>query len=240
MKRRNNGRAQDELRAITIERNVNIHAEGSALIKVGNTHVLCTASVEEKVPPFLAKSGRGWVTAEYSMLPRSTNTRIRRERKGAGGRTMEIQRLIGRSLRAVVEMAKLGERTVTIDCDVIQADGGTRTASITGAYVAMYDAMKKLEDDGLIASLPIKDEIAATSLGIFDGGIALDLDYEEDSSADVDLNLVMTGSGLLVEIQGTAEESPFTGAQLDEMLKVGAMGLGKIFELQRKTLGMAR
>ncbi len=240
MKKRNDGRAANELRAISIERNVNMHAEGSALIKVGNTHVLCAASVEEKVPPFLAKSGRGWVTAEYSMLPRSTTSRMRRERKGAGGRTMEIQRLIGRSLRAVVEMAKLGERTVTIDCDVIQADGGTRTASITGAYVAMYDAMKKLQDDGLIASMPIKDEIAATSLGIFDGEIVLDLNYEEDSSADVDMNLVTTGSGLLVEIQGTAEENPFTGDQLVEMLKVGGEGLEKIFEIQRSLLGAGR
>lgn len=236
MKKRNDGRALDELRAITIEKNVNIHAEGSAFIKVGNTHVLCVATVEEKVPPFLMKSGRGWVTAEYSMLPRSTTSRMRRERKGAGGRTMEIQRLIGRSLRSVVEMARLGERTVTIDCDVIQADGGTRTASITGAYIAMYDAMQKLVDDGVIASLPIKEEIAATSLGIFDGEIVLDLNYEEDSSADVDLNLVMTGSGLLVEIQGTAEENPFTREQLSGMLKVGEEGLREIFEIQRSLL----
>lgn len=236
MIKRKNGRIADELRPLSIERNVNIHAEGSAFVRAGQTHVLCVATVEDKVPPFLYKSGKGWVTAEYAMIPRSTNTRMQRERKGLGGRTMEIQRLIGRSLRSVVELAKLGERAITVDCDVIQADGGTRTAAITGAYVAMYDAMRWLVENEKIASIPVKDQVAAISVGIVGGETLLDLDYEEDSGAEVDMNIVMTGAGLLVEVQGTAEEKPFTHEKMREMMKTAEAGLTNIFEMQSQVL----
>jgi ribonuclease PH len=204
---RNDGRVNDALRQVRITRNFTKHAEGSVLVEFGDTRVICTASVEESVPPFLRGKGTGWVTAEYSMLPRATHTRSSREAaKGKqSGRTLEIQRLIGRSLRAVTDLAALGERSVTIDCDVIQADGGTRTASITGAYVALHDALTTLRDRGLIAQLPIREAVAAVSVGIISGEARLDLDYLEDSSAEVDMNFVMTSSERFVEVQGTAE-----------------------------------
>ncbi len=234
---RNDGRGPETLRELVIEKDINMHAEGSALISVGNTKVICTASVEERVPQFLRNSGRGWVTAEYSMLPRATGSRVRRERKGAGGRTMEIQRLIGRSLRAVVDFDRLGERTVTVDCDVIQADGGTRCASITGAYVAMYEAMNRLAESERIASNPIKEQVAAISVGIREGKAILDLDYDEDSNAQVDMNIVMTGSGKLVEVQGTAEEEPFTKEEMDTLINLAEKGLGDIFLIQKEITG---
>ncbi len=235
--KRSDGRAVNEGRPVSIERNVNLYAEGSAYIKVGNTEVLCLATVEEKVPPFLRGKGQGWVTAEYAMLPRATSERTRRERKGAGGRTMEIQRLIGRSLRAVVNMPLLGERSLTIDCEVIQADGGTRCASITCAYVAMHDAMRGLVEKGLIASSPITDEVAAVSVGVVAGIPVLDLDYAEDSTADVDMNLVMTGKGKFVEIQGTAEETPFEKSVMDDLVALGVGGIENLVKIQRETLG---
>lgn len=235
--KRRDGRSVDEGRPVSIERGVNLYAEGSAYIKVGNTEVLCLATVEEKVPSFLRGKGVGWVTAEYSMLPRATSERTRRERKGAGGRTMEIQRLIGRSLRAVVNMPLLGERSVTVDCDVIQADGGTRSASITGAYVALHDALSKLVEKELIASLPILEEVAAVSVGVVSGIPVLDLDYAEDSTADVDMNLVMTGSGKLVEIQGTAEAEPFDRSVMDELVTLAEGGIANLVNLQKEVLG---
>ncbi len=238
--KRNDGRIEDALRPISIERNISLHAEGSAYIKVGRTEVLCAATVEERVPPFLKNSGKGWVTAEYAMLPRATSERVRRERKGAGGRTMEIQRLIGRSLRAVVDLPRLGERSVTIDCDVIQADGGTRTASITGACVAMYDAMSKLVEDEMIATMPIRELVAATSVGMFEGAPILDLNYEEDSAAEVDMNVVMTESGLLVEVQGTAEEEPYSRETLNTLMDFADKGCTEIFALQRGVLGLSK
>lgn len=234
--KRNDGRSPSDPRPIYIERNVSLHAEGSALIKVGRTHVLCMASVEEKLPPFLKDKGQGWVTAEYSMLPRATTERTTRERKGAGGRTLEIQRLIARSLRAVVNLPLLGERTVIVDCDVIQADGGTRCASITGAYVAMYDAMRWLVDKEKIARIPVKDQVAAVSVGIVGRRPCLDLDYTEDSGAEVDMNIVMTGDGRFVEIQGTAESTPFGGDALNDLLALAKTGLARIFEIQKKTV----
>jgi len=236
--KRGDGRAVNEGRPVSIERNVNLYAEGSAYIKVGNTEVLCLATVEEKVPPFLRGKGQGWVTAEYAMLPRATSERTRRERKGAGGRTMEIQRLIGRSLRAVVNMPLLGERSLTIDCEVIQADGGTRCASITCAYVAMHDAMRGLVEKGLIASSPITEEVAAVSVGVVGGIPVLDLDYAEDSTADVDMNLVMTGSGKFVEIQGTAEETPFEKSVMDDLVALGVGGIENLVKIQREILGV--
>ena len=211
-------------------------AEGSVLIEMGATRVICTATVQESVPPFLRGRGRGWVTAEYAMLPRSSAERIERERRGPGGRTHEIQRLIGRSLRAVMDLTALGERSVLIDCDVLQADGGTRTASITGGWVALVLALERLRAAGAIERLPLVGSVAAVSAGIVDGRVLLDLAYEEDSRAEVDLNLVMTGAGRYVEVQGTAEGKPFTAAQLDRLLGVGRDGIGRLTALQRDTL----
>ena len=220
MSLRRDNRAADALRAVRFTRNFTRHAEGSVLIECGDTKVLCTASVEEKVPGFLKGKGLGWVTAEYGMLPRSTNTRMDREaaRGKQSGRTQEIQRLIGRALRAVVDMKALGERTIQIDCDVIQADGGTRTASITGAYVALHDAVSFLLAKKLITMTPIRDAVAAVSVGIFEGVPVLDLDYAEDSNCDTDMNVVMTGNGGMVEVQGTAEGKPFTRDELNALL----------------------
>ena len=232
-----NGRAANALREIKLEVGANLYAEGSCLVHFGNTKVMCTASVEEKVPPFLRNSGKGWVTAEYGMLPRSTHQRMDREAvKGQGGRTYEIQRLIGRSLRAVVDVALLGERQIRVDCDVIQADGGTRTAAITGGFVALYLACQHLTTKGLLKTLPIIDHIAAISVGIKEGTPILDLDYEEDSSADTDANFVMTGKGGIVEVQGTAEKTPFTREQLDQMYDLAQKGIQELVRLQTKVL----
>lgn len=235
---RSGGRKSDELRNIVITRNFIKHAEGSVLVAFGETKVICTASVEESVPPFLKGKGTGWVTAEYSMLPRATHTRSPRESaKGKiTGRTHEIQRLIGRSLRAVTDLAALGERSVFIDCDVIQADGGTRTASITGAYVALVDAVKLLLDRGAISSNPIREAVAAVSVGIVDGEILLDLDYQEDSSAEVDMNFVMTASRRLVEVQGTAEAEPFSFDEMDSMRRLAAAGIDELVRTQQEAL----
>jgi len=236
---RKNGRPPDKMRRVRLIRNYIKHAEGSALIEVGDTRVLCTASVEEKVPPFLKGTGQGWVTAEYSMLPRSTHTRTTREvtRGRPSGRSLEIQRLIGRSLRAVVDLKALGERTIWIDCDVLQADGGTRTASITGAFVALYDALEYLRKTGTLKEKPIKDFLAAVSVGIYKGVPILDLNYEEDSEAEVDMNVVMTGKGKFVEIQGTAEHSPFDREALDKMLALAQKGIGELVEFQKRVVG---
>ncbi|RDH94947.1 RNAse PH [Caldimonas thermodepolymerans] len=235
---RSQGRAPDALRPVRITRNYTRHAEGSVLIEFGDTRVLCTASVEERVPPHKRGSGEGWVTAEYGMLPRSTHTRTDREAaKGKqSGRTQEIQRLIGRSLRAVFDLAKLGERTIQLDCDVIQADGGTRTAAITGAWVAAHDAVTKLLDLGLIDESPIRDAVAAVSVGIVQGVPLLDLEYVEDSSCDTDMNLVMTGSGGFVEIQGTAEGVPFSRAEMDALLALGEKGIRELIAAQKAAL----
>ncbi|MBP2019130.1 ribonuclease PH [Symbiobacterium terraclitae] len=236
---RQDGRMPHEMRPITITRNYNMHAEGSVLIEVGHTRVICTVTVEDRVPPFLKGRGEGWITAEYGMLPRATGQRAGREaaRGRQGGRTMEIQRLIGRSLRSVVDLKALGERTLLIDCDVIQADGGTRTAAITGAFVALVDAVDGLRRAGLIARLPVSDYLAATSVGVVDGVPLLDLAYGEDSRAAVDLNLVMTGSGGIVEIQGTGEERPFSRRQLDELLALAESGIRQLVAAQRHSLG---
>ena len=224
----------DQLRDVTFETNVNLHAEGSCLVKFGNTHVMCTASIDEKTPPWLRNSGKGWVTAEYGMLPRSTNTRIDREaaRGKQSGRTQEIQRLIGRSLRSVTNLQELGERQIKIDCDVIQADGGTRTASISGACVALFEAIRNSHDD----QRAIKEHVAAVSIGLKDGYPLLDLDYDEDSSADTDLNVVMTESGGIIEIQGTAEKYPFTKNELDEMIESASNGISDIVSFQKSCL----
>jgi ribonuclease PH len=232
-------RAKDQLRPVKITRDYIKHAEGSCLIEVGDTKVICTATLEDRVPPFMRGGGKGWITAEYSMLPRATETRNPRESsKGkVGGRTMEIQRLIGRALRSVVHLEAMGERTVWLDCDVIQADGGTRTASITGAFVAMVDAMRKLVDNGTWKQLPIRDFLAATSVGIINGEVVLDLNYKEDSSASVDMNIIMTGRGKYVELQGTGEEAPFSGEQLQELLAVAQKGISELIEIQKKVLG---
>jgi ribonuclease PH len=236
---RPSGRAPDELRDIVIKRNYTRHAEGSVLICCGNTHVLCTASVEERVPPFLRGKGEGWVTAEYGMLPRSTGSRMFREatRGKQGGRTLEIQRLIGPSLRAVVDRAALGERTITLDCDVIQADGGTRTASITGAYVALVDACRWLMARKLIKKNPVHGQVAAVSVGIFGDTPVLDLDYPEDSSAETDLNVVMNDGGAFIEIQGTAEGHAFRRDELDAMLGLAELGIDRLLECQENALG---
>lgn len=228
-----------EMRPVRITREYNMHAEGSVLIEVGRTRVICTATVEERVPLFLRGRGEGWITAEYGMLPRATGQRTMREaaRGRQGGRTMEIQRLIGRALRSVIDLGALGERTLIIDCDVIQADGGTRTASITGAFVAMVDALEGLRAAGLIDRLPVSDYLAATSVGVVDGVPLLDLAYEEDSRAEVDLNLVMTGSGGVVEIQGTGEARPFSRQQLDELLALAESGVRQLVAIQREQLG---
>ncbi len=231
-------RQPNQLRSIRITRHYTKHAEGSVLIECGDTKVICTASVEEKVPPHKKGSGEGWVTAEYGMLPRSTDSRMAREAaKGKqSGRTQEIQRLIGRSLRCVVDLKKLGERTIQLDCDVIQADGGTRTASITGAFVALHDAVSGLMQKGLVKETPLKDFIAAISVGIYQGTPVLDLDYAEDSACDTDMNVVMLGNGHFVEVQGTAEGHAFTRAEMDEMLELAHSGIAQLIEMQRAAL----
>ena len=236
---RNDGRAPNEMRKVTIKKNVNRHAAGSVLIQVGHTKVICTASVENKVPHFLRDKGQGWITAEYSMLPSATHTRTSREatRGKVTGRTQEIQRLIGRSLRTVVDMKKMGEFTIWLDCDVIQADGGTRTASITGAFVALCLAFKQMKKDKRIDTIPIKDYVAATSVGMIDGVQLLDLEYGEDSNADVDLNVVRTGKGGYVEIQGTAEKEPFNDQEMAAMLKLANKGIKDLIALQKKITG---
>ena len=238
MPSRPDGRRPDELRALVIEPGAARHAEGSALISLGHTRVLCAASVEDRVPPFLKNTGSGWVTAEYGMLPRATHTRSAREAATGrqGGRTHEIQRLIGRSLRSVVELRGLGERTVTVDCDVLQADGGTRCASITGAFVALAMAVAKLHRDGVVRRWPIREAVAAVSVGICAGQPVLDLAYEEDSEADVDFNVVGTESGAFVELQGTAERRPFTEAQLATLLGLAKKGLAELFAAQKAVL----
>lgn len=235
-------RAADALRPVRITRHYTIHAEGSVLIEFGDTKVLCTASVEEKVPPHKRGSGEGWVTAEYGMLPRATHTRSDREAaKGKqSGRTQEIQRLIGRSLRAVFDLKALGERTISLDCDVIQADGGTRTASITGAFVAAHDAVGRLIADGKLVSSPIKDHVAAISVGILKGQPLLDLEYVEDSACDTDMNVVMTGAGHYVEVQGTAEGAAFTRREMDALLGLAEKGVSELVALQRQALGLSK
>ncbi len=229
----------DQLRPVTIERGVSAHAEGSCLIKFGNTHVLCTASLEERLPPWLKGQGRGWVTAEYGMLPRATTDRTRREATMGhqSGRTQEIQRLIGRSLRAVVDLVALGERQITVDCDVIQADGGTRTASITGGWVALYDCIHWMKARNMVTADVLKDQIAAISCGVYKGQPVLDLDYAEDSEADADANFVMTGSGGLVEVQGTAEKGPFSEESLHEMIRLAKKGVKELVSMQKLTVG---
>jgi ribonuclease PH len=231
-------RAADELRHIRITRHYTMHAEGSALIEFGNTRVLCTASVEAKVPPFLRGKERGWVTAEYGMLPRSTSSRMAREaaRGKQGGRTMEIQRLIGRSLRAVVDMQALGERTLTVDCDVIQADGGTRTASITGGYVALADAISQLQADGRLEGNPLCGQVASVSVGIYQGTPVLDLDYAEDCNAETDMNVVMNDRSQFIEVQGTAEGHPFSQEELMKMLELARSGISQLLAAQTRTL----
>jgi ribonuclease PH len=230
--KRNYGRQADELRPWKITRDVLVHAEGSALIEAGRTQVVCTATVEDKVPSFLRNQGRGWVTAEYSMLPRATHTRSPRERGRVGGRTMEIQRLIGRSLRAVTDLTGFGERTLTVDCDVIQADGGTRVASITGAWVALDDAFEKLVREGAISRNPLIDCVAAVSVGIVGKQMLLDLDYDEDSVAEVDMNVVMTGAKRLVEVQATAEQTPFSLARMNALVRLAQKGIELIQGIQ--------
>lgn len=234
---RPDSRTYDQIRNTKITPNISPYAEGSALIEVGGTKVICTASVEDKVPFFLRNKGTGWVTAEYAMLPRATNTRTQREtQRGPSGRTQEIQRLIGRSLRAVVDTKLLGERQIYIDCDVIQADGGTRCASITGAYVALGLACRKLVKNSIVKTNPIISEVAAVSVGIVEETPVLDLAYLEDSTADVDMNIVCTGAGKFIEIQGTAEREPFSREQMDEMLMLAEIGINKLFEIQRNAL----
>ncbi|NBO10172.1 MAG: ribonuclease PH [Methylophilaceae bacterium] len=236
---RPSGRNANQLRNVEIIRNYTKHAEGSVLVKFGDTHVLCTASVDEKVPGFLKGKGQGWVTAEYGMLPRSTGSRMDREAaKGKqSGRTQEIQRLIGRSLRAIIDLEKLGERSIQIDCDVIQADGGTRTASITGAYVALHDAISFLLAKNLITASPLKDSVAAISVGVYKGLPVLDLDYIEDSDCDTDMNIVMTGKGGFVEIQGTAEGEPFSDTDMQAMLDLAKAGIQELSAKQKQVLG---
>ena len=236
---RPSGRAPDQMRAVTIERHVAPKAEGSCLIAFGATRVICTASVETSLPPWRRGQGLGWVTAEYGMLPRATGTRTRREATAGKqtGRTQEIQRLIGRSLRAVVDMAALGEAQITIDCDVIEADGGTRTASITGAYVALVDAISWMTERNLVKSSPLRDSVAAISCGIYRGTPVLDLDYLEDVEAHTDANFVLTGSGTFVEIQGTAEQAPFTRAELESLMLLAEQGIGELTLLQAAALG---
>ena len=235
---RPSGRAPDALRAVTIERHYTRHAEGSVLIGMGDTRVLCTASVEERIPPWLRGKGEGWVTAEYGMLPRATSERTQREaaRGGQGGRTMEIQRLIGRSLRACIDRVALGERVITLDCDVLQADGGTRTASITGAYVALVDAVRVLMQRGAVKRNPIHGAVAAISVGVYQGVPVLDLDYAEDSSCDTDMNVVMNDGGGFIELQGTAEGHAFRRDELDALLALAQKGIGELIEAQRAAL----
>lgn len=237
---RSNHRTPSQIRPVTITRHYIKHADGSVLIECGDTKVVCTASISEQVPPFLKGQGQGWLTAEYGMLPGSTHSRMQREAaKGKqSGRTMEIQRLIGRALRAVVDLNELGERTIQIDCDVIQADGGTRTASITGAFVALHDAVDKLIEQQLIESTPILDYVAATSVGIYQGFPVLDLDYAEDSSCDTDMNVVMTGGLKIVEVQGTAEGNAFSRTELDNMLDMAQFGIQELITIQKKVLAV--
>jgi ribonuclease PH len=239
---RADGRQPDELRPVRFTRHFNKYAEGSVFIEVGDTKVICTASIEEGVPPFRRDSGEGWLTAEYAMLPRSTESRTPREsaRGRVGGRTHEIQRLIGRSLRAVVDFQMLGQRTVWIDCDVIQADGGTRTASITGSFIAVFDALEHLHVHGIIPAVPLRDFVAATSVGIVANQPLLDLTYQEDSTCEVDMNVVMTGAGRLIEVQGTAEHQPFARAELDQLLDLATHGVNQLVGLQRNLIGEAR
>jgi ribonuclease PH len=233
-------RPADALRQVRLIRNYTKHAEGSVLVEFGDTKVICTASVDETVPSFLKGKGQGWVTAEYGMLPRSTNSRMKREAASGkqSGRTQEIQRLIGRSLRAVVDLQKLGERQIQIDCDVIQADGGTRTASITGAFVALYDAISGLVAAGKLAESPIKDYVAAVSVGIYEGLPVLDLDYPEDSACDTDMNVVMTGAGRFIEVQGTAEGAPFSREEMNTLLALAESGIRELITEQKKALGL--
>jgi ribonuclease PH len=235
---RNDGRKAKQLRPLSITPSYIKTADGSVLIEMGDTKVICTAKLEERVPPFLRNSGKGWITAEYGMLPGSSQVRIGREsaRGKIGGRTHEIQRLIGRSLRAIADLKSLGERTIWIDCDVIQADGGTRTASITGAYVALVEAMRRWLSRGIINVDPIRDSVAAVSIGIVDGKILLDLAYDEDSRADVDMNFVMTGSGKFIEVQGTAESAPFTKKQMERMTEVAQQGIRELVKAQQKII----
>jgi ribonuclease PH len=228
------GRTAEALRGITVTRNCNKYAEGSCLIELGNTRVICTASIEEMVPLFLKGSGKGWITAEYGMLPRSCGKRIPRNKDS--GRTYEIQRLIGRSLRSVADMTMFGERTIWLDCDVLQGDGGTRTVSITGSFIALADAMNTLKEKGMISSVPLNDFLAATSVGIVGGELMLDLCYEEDSRAEVDMNIVMTGDGRFIEIQGTAEQKPFSKETMDKMLVLAGKGIGELIAIQRNAL----
>ena len=237
---RSTGRGADALRKVTLQRGFTRHAEGSVLVSFGDTQVLCTASVEEKVPPFKRGSGQGWLTAEYGMLPRATHTRSDREAaKGKqSGRTQEIQRLIGRSLRSVFDLGALGERTISLDCDVLQADGGTRTAAITGAFVAAHDAVGTLLARGLLTASPIRDHVAAVSVGVLQGTPLLDLEYTEDSACDTDMNVVMTGSGGFVEVQGTAEGAPFSRAEMDALLALADKGIRELNALQRQALGL--
>jgi len=235
---RGDGRKPDEMRKVKIKRDIMKFAEGSCMIEVGNTKIICTASVEQKVPPFLRGTGKGWITAEYGMLPRSCQTRIRRESSSGkpSGRTQEIQRLIGRSMRSVADLEKLGERTIWIDCDVIQGDGGTRTASITGSFVALFDSLLVLKKQGIIKEIPLRDYVAAVSVGVIDGKPYLDLNYEEDSKAEVDMNIIMTGKKKLIELQGTAEKNPFSKKELDRLISLGEKGITEFIEIQRKVL----
>ena len=226
------GRDNNALRPVKITRNFIMHPAGSVLIEMGHTKVICTAMIEEKVPSFLKGAGSGWVTAEYGMIPGSTGQRKQRNTKGIDGRSQEIQRLIGRSLRAIVDLKKLGERTIWIDCDVIQADGGTRTASITGAYIALRDAIDKLIADGLLQSSPLTTSVAAVSVGIVNDEVLLDLCYEEDAHAHVDMNLIMTGEGAFIEVQGTGEEKPFSRAQLNALMEIGEYGIKQLTDIQ--------
>jgi ribonuclease PH len=231
-------RRPDQLRAVRFQRGVQRHAEGSVLVEFGETRVLCSASVEDRVPPFLKGQGQGWVTAEYGMLPRATHTRNAREaaRGRQGGRTLEIQRLIGRSLRSVLDLRALGERTVTLDCDVLQADGGTRTAAITGAYVALVDAMRHLRRSGALRTDPVHGQVAAVSVGLYRGTAVLDLDYAEDVEAETDMNVVMNDAGAFVEVQGTAEGHAFRRAELDQLLDLAAGGIAELVRMQREAL----
>ncbi|MCF8473826.1 MAG: ribonuclease PH [Emcibacter sp.] len=238
---RPSGRAADQLRDVTLETGFSKHAEGSCLIKFGDTHVLCTATLEDKAPSFLRDTGKGWITAEYGMLPRSTHSRMDREaaRGKQSGRTQEIQRLIGRSLRSVVDLSGLGERQIRIDCDVIQADGGTRTASITGAYVAMVQCFQKMITQGKLVTIPVKSPVAAVSCGIYKGIPVLDLDYDEDSAAETDANFVLTGDKKIVEIQGTAEEQPFSEEEFLRLMRLAHIGVEQLVKLQKKALGLS-
>jgi ribonuclease PH len=237
---RPSGRVHDQMRSVSLEPGVSRYAEGSCLVKFGETHVLCTASVDERVPPFLRNTGKGWVTAEYGMLPRSTHTRTDREAaKGKqSGRTQEIQRLIGRSLRAVTNLTGFGERQIKVDCDVLQADGGTRTASITGSWVALHFAFKKLVDQKLIGSIPLTGQVGAVSCGIHNGAPVLDLDYDEDSHAQADANFVLTGAGGIIEIQGTAEQAPFSEVEFASLFMLAKKGVSELTALQRKAVGL--